>query len=460
MIITRRQALMQTLFGAGGIGLRALATGLPAAFLLNPRRALAQGACFNPSKAQYVIMSTSGQGDPINANAPGTYAFPDILHSSDASMQPAQVKLAGNPYTMAAYYADTGTTALPQAVLDRKVFLNIMTNTPIHPKEPDVLKLMGATPDREMLPSLLAKATAQCFGTLQQQPLSVGGASPAEALAYNGSALPIIPPTALKDTLTSPGGPLFEATLQRLRDETMTNVYQYYRNQATAPEQAFIDNTVNTMSEVRHLNQSLLGTLSMIGDNGANSQIIAAVTLIAMNVAPVITIHIPFGGDNHSDQGFATEMRDTKAGIDAIRFLSQQLATGTPTNLTDKVTFMTLNVFGRTLATNGGRPAGSGRNHNGNHQVSLTMGKPFVGGVVGDIAAVVGGVDYGATNIDSTHGTGGPSGDIHAVDSLASFARSMMAAVGADPSVYNSAINSGPDGTAKVVQSAFTPGWV
>ena len=41
MHFTRRQTLMSALFGAGYVGLRALATGLPASFLLNPRRALA-----------------------------------------------------------------------------------------------------------------------------------------------------------------------------------------------------------------------------------------------------------------------------------------------------------------------------------------------------------------------------------------------------------------------------------
>ena len=40
-MFTRRQAISSTLFGTGAIGLRALATGLPASFLLNPRRALA-----------------------------------------------------------------------------------------------------------------------------------------------------------------------------------------------------------------------------------------------------------------------------------------------------------------------------------------------------------------------------------------------------------------------------------
>ncbi|MDB4983317.1 MAG: hypothetical protein JWM82_4069, partial [Myxococcales bacterium] len=37
----RRKAILDGLFGAGWLGLRALATGVPVALLANPRRALA-----------------------------------------------------------------------------------------------------------------------------------------------------------------------------------------------------------------------------------------------------------------------------------------------------------------------------------------------------------------------------------------------------------------------------------
>ena len=39
---TRRNGLLTALFGSGYVGLRALSTGLPAWYLLNPRRATAQ----------------------------------------------------------------------------------------------------------------------------------------------------------------------------------------------------------------------------------------------------------------------------------------------------------------------------------------------------------------------------------------------------------------------------------
>src|SRR3569623_3274650 len=126
-------------------GLRALAAGLPASLLLNPRRALAaadaaSGAGAAAAKAQHFIFNTSGNGDPFNASVPGTYEDPNIVHSADPAMAPTSLSIGGKAYTAAAPWA-----SLPQDVLDRTCFWHTMTNTPVHPKEPDVLKLMGAT---------------------------------------------------------------------------------------------------------------------------------------------------------------------------------------------------------------------------------------------------------------------------------------------------------------------------
>jgi hypothetical protein len=98
---------------------------------------------------------------------------------------------------------------------------------------------------------------------------------------------------------------------------------------------------------------------------------------------------------------------------------------------------MSLNVFGRTL----GPGNADGRQHNGNHQVSITIGRPFRGGVIGGIAPVQG--DYGALPIDSKTGLGTPSGDISAVDTLPSFGRTMLAAVGVEAAAIASQIMSG-----------------
>ena len=169
---------------------------------------------------------------------------------------------------------------------------------------------------------------------------------------------------------------------------------------------------------MRSINQSLLSALSSITDNTANSQILAAVTLIQMNVTPVISIHIPFGGDNHRDVGLAAETTQTVSGVATIDALMQQLAAA---GLSDSVTFMSLNVFGRTI----GPSNTDGRQHNQNHQVSVTIGKPFAGGIIGGVAPTGG--DYGALAIDSTSGVGAAGGDIAPVDSLASFGRTMLA---------------------------------
>jgi hypothetical protein len=435
----RRQALMSTLFGAGYVGLRALATGLPASFLLDPRRALASTPppCGSAAQAQYIIFNTSGNGDPMNASVPGTYEDANVFHSPDPTMAKTSLTLQGQTYSAAAPWA-----TLPQTVLDRTCFWHLATNTPVHPKEPDVLKLMDVTLADEMLPSILAQQLAPCLGTIQSQPMSIGASSPSEGLTYGGQALPIIPALALKATLTNPTGPL--TTLQPLRDQTLNQLYDLYKNEATAAQQAYIDSLVISQQQVRNLRQDLLGQLSSIKDNTAPSQILAAVTLIQMKVCPVIAIHIPFGGDNHRDIGLQAETTQTVAGVASIASLMAQLATA---GLTDQVTFMSLNVFGRTLASNATSGI-NGRQHNPNHQVSITIGKPFRGGVIGGIAPLDG--DYGAIAFESTTGQGNSSGDITPANSLASFGQTMLAAVGVATSVISTQVTSG-----KVVTGAL-----
>jgi len=436
-MINRRQALLSTLLGPGYVGLRALATGLPPALLLSPRRTLAQSmtpSCVAPDKAQFIIFATSGAGDPINASVPGTYEDANIVHSTDPSMAPTPLSIGGQTFTAAAPWA-----GLPQAVLDRTVFWHLMTDTPVHPKEPDVLKLMGSTYAGEMLPSLLAKQLAPCLGTIQTQPLSLGATSPSEGLSFGGAALPIIPALALKATLTSAAGTL--TNLQPLRDQTLNQLYDLYRNHATTAQRAYIDSLVTSQQQVRNINQSLLDSLSSIKDNTAASQVQAAIALIQMKVTPVISIHIPFGGDNHRDVALAAETAQTVSGVATIAALMQQLAAA---GLADSVTFMSLDVFGRTI----GPGNTDGRQHNANHQVSITIGKPFRGGVIGGVMPV--GNDYGAVAIESATGEGTASGDVMPIETLPSFGKTMLTAVGVDAGTVSSSILSG-----KVITAAL-----
>lgn len=428
---------MSLLFGAGAIGLRALATGLPASFLMNPRRAFADGAtpsCGDKSKAQYFVFATSGNGDPINANVPGCYDDPMITHPGDPTMAAGTMMLGGQTYKAALPW-----TQMAQGVLDRATFFHLMTNTPVHPKEPEVLKLMGATYASEMLPSILAKQLAPCLNTIQVQPITVGATSPSEGLIYSGQALPIIPPTSLKATLTNPTGPL--SKLQALRDQTLGKLMDLYKNGASPAQRGYIDALVTSQTQVRNISQDLLGSLASIKDNTITSQITAALALIQMNVTPVVAVHIPFGGDNHHDAALGNEAMQTVSGVAAINSLMSQIAQA---GLGDQVSFVSLNVFGRTLG-----PANTdGRQHNQNHQVSIAIGKPFRGGVIGGIGPMAG--DYGALPIDSKSGRGSASGDIAAIDTLASFGKTLLASVGVAPDVISAAITSG-----QVIQPAL-----
>jgi hypothetical protein len=426
MTTSRRTLLASALFGAGYVGLRALATGLPAAALLKGRRALAEpGACTDPNQAQFVVFNTSASGDPLNANVPGTYADTRIVHGTDPRMAATALTLAGTATRAARPWS-----TLPQAVLDRTCFWHLRTNTPIHPQEPEVLKLYGASTPAEMLPSLLSRHLAPCLGTVQTQPITLGAVNPSEGLSFEGRALPILPPLALKATLVNPQGPL--ADLQSLRDDTLNKLDGIYRNQATKAQRSYLDSVLTSQQQARNINQQLLDALSSITDNSVESQITAAIALIRMNVTPVVAIRIPFGGDNHNDTDLIDETEETIAGVAAIGSMMAQLAAA---GLTDRVTFMSLNVFGRTLG------AGSlgGRQHNENHQVSLTIGKQFKGGVIGGVRPV--GSDFGCTGIDPA--TGGVGSAIPASETLASFGKTALASIGVADDVIDYDIAAG-----------------
>jgi hypothetical protein len=435
MKISRRNLLVSTLFGAGYVGLRSLATGVPASILMKGRRAFAGTAttCADASKAQYIIMSTSYLGDPINANAPGAYGVSGV-YTNPAFGAGTALTLGGVRTTAALPWAQ-----LPQSVLDRMAFWHLMTNTPVHPKEPDVLRLQGATDKNEMLPSVLAKQLAPCLNTVQTQPITIGAVTPSESLSFDGAVLPIVPPLALKSTLSAPDSPL--QNLQALRDQTLAKLNDIYKQGATPAQKSYIDSLVQSQSELRGMNDSLISLLDAISDNGVDSQITAAIALIRMNVTSVVCMHIPFGGDNHHDAGLANEAAETTSGVQAIGSLMSQLQSA---NLQDKVTFMSLNVFGRTL--NGSSV--NGRQHNPNHQVSITIGKAFRAGVIGGLGQVGG--DFGALDIDSSSGAGHSGADISAQDTLASFGKTVLTGIGVDSATTAQLIPGG-----KVIQGAL-----
>lgn len=429
MYATRREAILAALFGAGSIGLRAVATGLPASILLNPRRSLAD-ACASRERAQFVIWATSGSGDPSNANVPGTYEDQGIAHSLDPLMAPTPMSLGGRSYTAAKPWA-----SLPQNVLDRTCFFHHTTLTNSHANESKVLKLMGGIKRQEMLVSLMAQQLRPCLDTVQVEPASISG----EFITFGGRVLPALTPTGLRDVFISPKGAL--TTLQKLRDGDLDRIYTALKASGSPTQLTYLDRMVNSQRELRNISDSLLGSLAGITANDLNGQLTAAVALIQMGVTPASVIQMPFGGDNHSDANLARETAQHVSSIAAIASLQQKLQAA---GLKDRVTFVLMNVFGRTL----NRPTRMGRDHLGSHHCTVIIGKGVRGSVIGGV--VKSGNDYAATAIDSRTGQPGASADIRFEETLGAVGKTIGAAVGVSADVLNDQITTG-----KIVQPAL-----
>jgi hypothetical protein len=363
-------------------------------------------------------------------------------------MVPTSITLGGQSHMAALPWS-----TLPQAALDRTVFFHMATNTPIHPMEPEVLQIgPGAG---EMLPSLLAQAIYPALKCVQPQPVvlssAVGG-----AVTYQGAPLPLIPPSSLAPVLIGPtsgvAGALAAVNIQSIRDKTMTDIYNIYK-QGTPAQKAYISNLANTQAEARSISQSLLNNLTSIASvtDATLAQIQAAVALIQMNLAPVFVISIPFGGDNHNDPGLANEATQTTSGVGYINSMLQLLQSA---GLQDKVSFMSLNVFGRTMRGD----HSAGRDHNPNHQVSVCIGAPFKGGVIGGCTLVKNVEtpegEFGAMSIDPASGKGLPAGGsgVQLADTLLAFGKTMVAAVGGCAS---NVVPDAPKNTSAVITAAI-----
>jgi len=430
--LSRRKLMLDTLFGAGLLGLRSLATGIPIAVLANPRRAAAQTtACAANPSAQYLLLSSSVNGDPVNANVPGMYQIPDIAHPPDVAMAPAQLTLMGKAWTAATPWAQ-----LPQAMLDRSCFFHHGTYTVVHPDLAKVMTLQGFVSQHEMMVSLLAAQLAGCLGTVQAEPVALGPRSSSEGLTVGGRPQPILSPSALASLLSSPSGPLGQ--MQKIRDADLDRLNDWYRQNGNSAQRAFIDRYALSQQQARNVSESLLSSLAAIKDNNPDSQVAAALILFRMNVSPVISIHIPFGGDNHVDTALAGESKQTVAGAATIgNFWTQLNAAG----MQDRVTFAMMNVFGRTLSAAKG--SGNGRNHHGDHHVTVMIGKPFKGSVVGGVEPANG--DYRATSIDSASGSAvaGGSGNVPFSETLSAMGKTLGVGCGVSGSLLDLSIRGG-----------------
>jgi hypothetical protein len=469
-LLTRRNAVLTGLFGSGYVGLKALATGLPAWFIANPSKATAQDlecAIAAQENLQYLIVSVSSMGDPISCNCPGTYAggapgdnasAAAAVHPDDATMAPTPVTLGGQTYTAAAPWATLGVTSTDttgEATRARTAFFHHVTLANNHGDQPKVMRLMGATTGGEMLVSAYAKHLAGCFGTVQKEPVAVGARGNAsELVSFAGRSLPSISPTQLRQLLTGSsggfqggGGPGRQnpaavlVNLRQLRDTYLDQLNELAKNGpgSTEVQRKFLDALAMSQQQVRLLKENLGATLDAIDGDGVADQALAAAALIAAKVSPVITVRIPFGGDNHSDANLAAEVADhtdangNGAGVAGINAMLDALQ---GMGIADQVTFATLNVFGRNLNGISKTDSKSGRDHYGNHSVAVIIGKNVKGGVYGGVTNVSGGFGssgeaLGASDIDSASGASVASGgDVPRGETHVSMARTLGAALG------------------------------
>lgn len=435
MEITRRKALLTGLFGAGAVGLRALATGVPAWLWAHPATTRADprvcpGA--DPLAAQYLILVTSQDGDPLNANVPGTYIHPDIFHPPDFRMQPQPMNLGGRTYTAARAWA-----TLDPSILARTCFFHHGTYTINHGNHPKVLQLMGAVRRQEMLISMLAKNLAPCLGTIQSEPAVISS----NLVTYEGRVLPVLSPPDLAALLKGPQSPI--SNLRRLRDDSMDKLNALFKKEGTAAQRAILDSHAVSQQQARELSSLLLDSLSSVSGTSRNDLNITAAVLLKMNVTPVVTMSYSWGGDNHSDPNLTMETNETVASITAISNLMSRLR---EFGLQDRVTFLAQNVFGRTLSSKVRAP--TGRDHHGNHHCSVIIGARIRGSVVGGLEPE--GIEYQAQAISSQSGQGGAGGDIPFSDTLGACGKTVGAAVGVNTDVLNAQITQG-----KVVTAAL-----
>ena len=424
---TRRELLLQALWGGGAVGLRALATGLPAALLARPAAAAPPD---DPSAgaAQFLILSTSSAGDPVNANTPGTYDHRAIEHSADPRMRETPLRLGTSRVTAAAPWA-----SLPQPVLDRTLFFHHSTLAQSHPGHPQVLELAGTA--GESAPAFYGRHLAARLGAAQHQPIVVGAD---EHVLAGGRALPRLSCTALRDALTRGPSPLLD--LVQLREQSLDAVHRQLRGR---PGRAGLEQHVQSRAQTRDLAERLLSDLHAISDDSARGQVVAAAALIRLGAAPVVVISIPFGGDNHFDYEFRAESEQTVTGVAHIAALLHKLK---EYGLQDRTSFALLNVFGRTLHRHGR----VGRDHWAGHHTAVLIGKPFAGGVIGGLEPRDG--DFAATAICATTGAAVPAARSHAATpastvaanaTLPALGKTLGRALGVAPALLDEAFPGG-----------------
>jgi hypothetical protein len=449
--ISRRNAVVAGALGLTWAGLRAAATGLPAWFLANPRRASAadmQCTLANKDKLQYLVASSSSAGDPISCNVPGTYDAAAIIHPTQAEFAATSFSLGSKTVKAAQVWS-----TLSETVRARSNFFHHITGGTVHGDHPKVMRFLGKSSGNEMWASIYAKHLAKCLGTVQAEPVCVSAGNSLEQIAFQGRTLAAISATQLKQLLSgSMKDPV--AKLRTLRDQTLDDLNTLFKDGASQEQAAFMDALHTSQIQVRQLAEDLADTFAAITEDGVEGQGLAAAALIKANVTSVVTLHIPFGADNHEDAGLYdewfqhTDHNGTKTGVPGIQSVIDSLG---KLGLADKATFATMNVFGRDLAGTAKVSGRNGRDHFGNHSVMLMIGKNVAPGVTGGATPL--NAAYVASDIDSQTGASKASGgDIARADTHIAAAKTLGVALGIDAAALDADFTD--NGSIKYVPAA------
>lgn len=427
--LSRRSVLSSALLGGGGLALRSLATGLSTAFL-GEGEASAEPAA-NPT---FLLLATNQDGDPLNVSAPGSMADPSLREawraSHPAELAPAPVVLGGRSWDAAAPWSK-----LPPALLARAAFVHHRTFAETHGEHEKVLKVFGAMRGAsgngvEMLPSAIAAELAAALGTIQREPMTLGH----ERVTYESRFVEQLSPVELKSLFGGTRGKL--ADFASLRDKTLDAVYGKLKESGTKAQRDYVERSVLSRAQAAKLGEQLAVDLAVVpvNEGAANTvvpglvedydldavdQVLTAIALFKYKVTPVVTIHLPFGGDNHQDAGFAQESLEVQGGVRLVQLIWDELGRA---GLQDRTTFATLNTFGRTFK------ATSGRAHNGGHHVLSMVGPKVKPGVVG--APKPGPRDYAAAAFASTTGRVDGTVDVAEDKTFIAAARTLMKATG------------------------------
>ncbi len=433
----RRAFLMNALTASGAIGLRSLLLGLPPAFLVN--RSMAAS-----NSAQFLVYACSHLGEPMNANAPGSYVS-GVRHPNEFK-SPVNFKLGSFSTKAAAPWA-----GLSGDLRARMNFIHLDTRTSAHPEAANVLRINGSLKSIagngvDMLPSAIAQLNAPQLGTMNDKPILLGNIG--SVLTYEGKPQPLVAPSKIKDSFSLPkvGANISNSATRQMRnfrDQAIDNLYADIKANGNSAERKFLDDYSLSSMQADQVADNLISSLNGLGKNDYWDQMITAAALISANIAPAAIVRLGFGGDNHSaEKGAGIEVKQTLESIEAIQEFWDRIKGFGKKN---QVTFCFKSVFGRTLDNRK-----NWRDHNGSHTVAMMFGPNVKAGVTGGLDTSKGLKTGISAGINSKTGRMA-NPDISRNDSLASTAKTMMHACGISEADVNERITSG-----KIIKGALS----